>query len=83
MKQIKTIKSIVVTVLVVLTFMAVNTSVFSQYAWFYGKNRVPVEKFRWKYIETPNFQVYYYTAREGVIKKIAKAGPYYTFWSTL
>ncbi|NIM12834.1 MAG: hypothetical protein GTO45_29885 [Candidatus Aminicenantes bacterium] len=73
MKQIKTIKTIVVTVLVVLTFMAVSTSVFSQYAWFYGKNRVPLEKFRWKYIETPNFNIYYYTTREGVIKKIAKA----------
>ncbi len=76
MRQIKpkiNKKNILAAVLAMLMFMVMTTAVFSQYAWFYGKNKVPVETFRWKYIETPHFQVYYYTTKQGVIKKIAKA----------
>jgi Tol biopolymer transport system component len=76
MRQIKTkikIKALFVGIFVVLAFTAMGTEIFSQYQWFYGKNKVPLEKYRWQYVETPNFDIYYYTSNEAVIKKISKA----------
>ena len=49
---------------------------FSQYEYFYGKNKVVKQSYNWKYIELPHFNIHYYTQDENLIKKIAKAAEY-------
>jgi hypothetical protein len=61
-----------VTVFLMLTFM-VSTAAFSQYNWFYGKNKVPKETYDWQHIETEHFKIYYYTQNESLVKKVAAA----------
>lgn len=48
------------------------TLIFSQY-YYYGKNKVRETRFKWKYIETDNFKVYYYTSNTNLIKEIAES----------
>ena len=46
--------------------------IFSQY-YYYGKNKVRQTRFKWEYIETEHFKVYYYTSNTNLIKQIAKS----------
>lgn len=50
--------------------------VFSQYYFYYGKNKVLGSKFKWQHVETANFQIYYYTTKKDLVKKIANAAEY-------
>jgi len=45
---------------------------FSQYyAYYYGKNKMVINSFEWKYFDTPNFRIYHYTDDMNLLKKIA------------
>ncbi len=68
--KIRKILTISVTVFLLVIF---SLPVFSQYYFYYGKNKVLNYRFNWQHIETPNFNVYYYTPQKALIKKIANA----------
>ena len=61
-------------IIILTLFILLNLSLFSQYSyWYYGKNKVMKQSFKWQYNETPHFKIYYYTSNKALIKKIAKA----------
>ncbi|MCP5105227.1 MAG: BamA/TamA family outer membrane protein [bacterium] len=66
--NIKRILIFTITILVLFSMSA-----FSQYAWFYGKNKVLSHKFNWQYIETEHFNIYYYTTDKKLASKLARA----------
>lgn len=67
MKKTKIIKIfLIVTIIVSASF-----TLFPQYSYYHGKNKVMKTYFDWKYVETPNFRVYHYTDDTELIKKIA------------
>ena len=45
--------------------------IFSQYYYYYGKNKVVKSGFDWKYFDTQNFRIYHYVDNIGLLKKIA------------
>ncbi|MCP4217146.1 MAG: BamA/TamA family outer membrane protein [bacterium] len=53
--------------------MLLSVSLFSQYAFFYGKNKVLKHRFKWQHVETPNFFIYYYTKDMNLVNKVAHA----------
>jgi hypothetical protein len=71
-KNKKTV-SIMRTLVMVTLLLTAASLAFSQYDFYYGKNKVMKETFKWRHIETPHFKIYYYTQKEALIKKIAKA----------
>ena len=60
----------IVTVFLLFIF---SLPAFSQYWWFYGKNKVLNYRYNWQYIETPNFNIYHYLTDKVLVKKIANA----------
>lgn len=54
-------------------FLLISLPMFSQYYFYYGKNRVQDYKFNWKHIETDNFDVHYYTDNKELIDRVARA----------
>jgi hypothetical protein len=67
-KQISKFSAVIV--FFVLTFMTAP-AVFSQYNFYFGKSKVQKQNYKWKHIETEHFNIYYYTQKERVIKKVA------------
>ncbi|MCP5050038.1 MAG: BamA/TamA family outer membrane protein [bacterium] len=69
-KQINKFSAVIV--FFVLTFMAAPAA-FSQYNFYYGKNKVQKQNYKWNHVETAHFKIYYYTQKERLIRKIAAA----------
>jgi hypothetical protein len=60
-----------ITAVIVLVFLF-NSDIYSQFHYF-GRNKVQYEKFDWKVLRTPNFDIYYYNETE----RIAEIGAAY------
>ena len=58
------------TIAVVLLFCVV--SVFAQYSYFYGKNKIVRQAFPWKYVDTKNFRIFHYTADQELLGRLAR-----------
>jgi len=58
-------------ILYLILAMFLSVSLFSQYNYFYGKNKVQKKKFNWKVAKTAHFDIHYYTKNEKLIEKIA------------
>lgn len=43
------------------------------YSFYYGKNKIQKTDYKWQYIETEHFNIYYYTANKSLLKKLAQA----------
>ena len=56
------------TMVIVLLLCAV--SVFGQYAYFYGKNKVVRHAFPWKFVDTKNFRIFYYTTDQEMLGRL-------------
>ncbi|HLP44336.1 MAG TPA: hypothetical protein VK469_00210, partial [Candidatus Kapabacteria bacterium] len=69
-------RTIKIIILIFTVFLLFSTVMFSQYSFYYGKNKVHPGKFNWQYIETPHFNIHYYTANKELIKKIANAAEF-------
>lgn len=55
------------------TFLLLTTELFSQVNTVeFGKNRVQYRKFKWKYIQTDNFNAYYYQNGETIAQYVAQ-----------
>jgi hypothetical protein len=54
---------------VVLCLLA-GASAFGQYAYFYGKNKVVRQAFPWKYVDTKNFRIFYYTSDMEIVNRL-------------
>jgi hypothetical protein len=50
---------------IILLFLIPADSVFAQFH-FFGRNKVQYEKFDWKVLRTPNFDIYYYNETEAI-----------------
>jgi len=48
-----------------------SVSLFSQYSYFYGKNKVQKRTFNWQVAKTAHFDIHYYTKNEKLIENIA------------
>jgi hypothetical protein len=70
--KIKTISTVKIVTLLALLIFAVSPA-FSQYDFYYGKNKVMKKSFDWQHIETPHFLIYYYTQKKGLLNKITRA----------
>ncbi len=57
--------------ILILILFLLSSSLFSQYSYFYGKNKVLKHKFDWKIARTEHFNIHYYTKNEKLIEKIA------------
>ena len=57
--------------ILILIILLLSMSLFSQYSYFYGKNKVIKRKFDWRIARTEHFNIHYYTKNEKLIKKIA------------
>lgn len=55
----------------IIIILSVSFTLFPQYSYYYGKNKVMRTYFDWKYVETPNFTIYHYSDDTELIKKIA------------
>ena len=58
------------TLLIVLLLCAV--SAFAQYSYFYGKNKIVRQAFPWKYADTKNFRIFYYTDDREMLERLAR-----------
>ncbi len=58
------------TILLLITLL-MSVSLFSQYSYFYGKNKVIKRKFEWKIAKTKHFNIHFYTKNKKLIEKIA------------
>ena len=55
------------------TLLILTSDLFSQVNTVeFGKNRVQYRKFKWKYIQTDNFNSYYYENGETIAKYVAQ-----------
>lgn len=57
-------------------WLLLSTAAFAQYSFYYGKNKVLGGQFHWQYIETPHFNIHYYTDNKELVKKIANAAEF-------
>ena len=71
--RLKKIKKLPVVTLFLVLLFATSSFVFPQYYFYYGKNKVIKQTFKWKTLETANFKIYYYTPKASLIKKVAAA----------
>jgi len=60
------------TIIAVLLILAAAGGLVAQYG-FYGKNKVRRTKFKWQFVESENFRVYYYTDRMDLIRFITRS----------
>jgi Tol biopolymer transport system component len=59
-------------IIIGLMVLVAANLIFSQY-YYYGKNKVRQTSFKWKFMETEHFTIYYYTSKRNLIKKIARS----------
>ncbi len=67
-------KSIKKLIIIAALVVGLGSPLFSQfYSYYYGKNRIPQGKFKWKFVETEHFKVYHYSDDQKIVKKISRA----------
>ncbi len=57
--------------IIVFILLLCAVHAFGQYAYFYGKNKVVRHAFPWKYVDTKNFRIFYYSADQELLGRLA------------
>jgi len=56
---------------IALVLMLWGASLFAQYSYFYGKNKIVRQAFPWKYADTKNFRIYHYIDDKDLLNRVA------------
>lgn len=60
-------------ILLSTVFLLFSLQMFSQYPFYFGKNKVMPSVINWQYIETTHFKIYHYIEKKALVKEIAIA----------
>ncbi len=56
---------------IALALLLWTASLFGQYSYFYGKNKIVRQAFPWKYADTKNFRIYHYMEDKDLLNRVA------------
>jgi len=56
---------------IALALLLWTASLFGQYSYFYGKNKIVRQAFPWKYADTKNFRIYHYIDDKDLLNRVA------------
>ena len=56
---------------IALALLLWAASLFGQYSYFYGKNKIVRQAFPWKYADTKNFRIYHYIDDKDLLNRVA------------